>query len=83
MTETYYSVCMESKYTRDEESFEMIELARQKLTYDMGFVYNWGGLSAAITTGIMTSGSTYASLAASYETAANEAMKLYLEKLQG
>ena len=83
VTETYYSVCMESKYTRDEESYEMIDLARQKLTYDMGFVYNWGGLSASITSGIMTSGSTYASLVASYETAANEAMKLYLEKLQG
>ncbi|MBE6613270.1 MAG: hypothetical protein E7632_12350 [Ruminococcaceae bacterium] len=83
VTETYYSVCMESKYTRDEESYEMIELARQKLTYDMGFVYNWGGLSAAITKDIMTSGGNYASLVASYDTAANEAMKLYLEKLQG
>jgi hypothetical protein len=49
----------------------------------MGFVYNWGGLSAAITTDIMTSGGNYASLVASFETAANEAMKLYLEKLQG
>ena len=74
---------MESKYTRDAESYEMIELARQRLTYDMGFVYNWGSLSSSITTNIMTSGGNYASLLASLETAANEAMKQYLEKLQG
>jgi len=82
ITEAYYTVNMESKYTRDKESFDMIELARQNITYDLGFVYAWGGLSKQITNTIMSTNGNYASLLASLETKANTEMEMFLENLQ-
>ena len=77
ITETYYKVAMQSKYTRDDESYEMIELAQQNIVFDTGFIFDFGGLMGQIRTGLMKD-TPYASLIASYETAAKEAVtKLY------
>ena len=83
ITETYYSACMESKYTRDTESYEMINLARQNLTYDMGFVYAWGGLSSKITGEIIVPNGNYASLLAQMQSAADTAMHKFVDELNG
>jgi len=80
ITETYYHVAMQSKYTRDEESYEMIELAQQNIVYDLGFVFDFGGMSNAIRLGIMTD-TPYASLIASYETAAKTALEEMYTKI--
>ena len=81
VTETYYSVCMESKYTRDEESYEMIKLAQQNIIYDPGFVYNWGSLGSNIRTAVMGSSQNYASLLASFESAAKAAAEKFVEEI--
>jgi hypothetical protein len=83
ITETYYSVCMESKYTRDEESYEMIELAQQNIIYDPGFVYDWGGLGSNIRTAVMGSSQNYASLLASFESAATTAAEKFVSEIAG
>lgn len=52
LTDVYYGVCLESKYTRDEQSFEMIELATEKIIFDMGMIYGWGGLFTSLNTSL-------------------------------
>lgn len=81
ITDTYYSVCMESKYTRDAESYEMIELACENIVYDPGFVYNWGRLGSTIKTAIMTGNSNYASLLAQNASASKTAMEDFMKEL--
>jgi len=82
ISSTFYKVCMESKYTRDAESYEMIELAAQNIVFDMGFVFNWGGLSDNIRQKIMVADSNYATLLASLQTAADTAMKKFIDEIE-
>jgi len=76
---TYYEICLQSKYTRDAESYEMIELAAENIVFDLGFVFNWGGLTGNIRQNIMVKDSNYASMVASLSTAADEAMKKFVD----
>lgn len=78
----YYNICLESKYTRDPESFEMIELARENVIYDIGFIYDWGGMYTAITNATAECKGNLASLIASYSESASEAANSFVEKLQ-
>ena len=82
ITDSYYSVCMESKYTRDAESFEMIKLASENITYDPGFIYDWGGLGTTIRASIMNLGGNYASLIAQNAPASKQAMQDFLEDIE-
>ena len=82
ITDTYYTVCMQSKYTRDKESYEMIDLAKRNLVYDPGFIFNWGSLGSSIRSAIMTADSGYASLLAEKSDAAVAAAKEFVEKLK-
>ena len=81
ITSTYYEVCMSSKYTRDEESYEMIELASENIIYDTGFIFNWGNLGTMIRTNIKSSSGNYASLLASLESASQTEMAKFIETL--
>lgn len=80
ITETYYTVAMQSKYTRDPESYEMIELAQKNIVFDLGFIFDFGGLTTKIKKGLMD-GTPYASLIDSNETAAKEAIKQLYENI--
>lgn len=80
ITETYYTVAMQSKYTRDAESYEMIELAMKNIVFDTGFVFNFGGLMTSIRRGIM-SDTPYASMIASGESAAMKAVEDFYTSL--
>ena len=81
ITSTYYEACMASKYTRDEESYEMIELASENIIYDTGFIFNWGNLGTSIRISIKQSGGSYASLLASLESMSNTAMNNFINLL--
>ena len=41
---TYYEVCCKNKYTYDERSMKLLDIAMQGVTYDIGFIWNLGGL---------------------------------------
>ena len=82
ITDTYYSVCMESKYTRDAESYEMIKLACENIVYDPGFIYDWGGLGSKVKSAIMTGNSNYASLLAQNAPASTAAMEEFMKGLE-
>lgn len=72
---------MQSKYTRDAESYEMIELAMKNIVFDTGFVFDFGGLMTSIRRGIM-SDTPYASMIASGESAAKKAVEDFYASLK-
>lgn len=77
ITETYYKSCIESKYARDIESIEMLDIASENIVFDLGFIYNWGNLALDIRTEIVK-GSPYASLIAKHKNAAIEEADEYI-----
>ena len=40
----YFETCFSAKYTRDEQSYEMIILATESRRYDLGIIYDYGGV---------------------------------------
>ena len=40
----YYEISLKTKLARDEESGEMMDIIFASRTYDLGKVYNWGGI---------------------------------------
>ena len=43
LTPAYYSVALERKYMRDEESKEMLDIILSSRIVDLDIIYNWGG----------------------------------------
>lgn len=82
LNNAYYNICLESKYTRDPESFEMIELARQNVLYDIGFIYDWGKLYSSMTLAAAANDGTMSSLIASLSPAAKTAANEFISKLK-
>ncbi len=78
----YYDICLQSKYTRDAESFDMIELARKNVVYDIGFIYDWGKLYSSITNAAANGDFNLASIVAANSSAAKEAAAKFVEELQ-
>ena len=44
----YYDVSLHGKFTRDEESIEMLDIIRDGRVFDLAVLYNWGGYYGAI-----------------------------------
>jgi len=42
VTPAYYTVSLEGKFTRDEDSIEMLDIIRANRIYDLAVIYNWG-----------------------------------------
>jgi hypothetical protein len=42
----YYEIQLKTKIARDEESSEMLDLIFAGRKYDLGMIYNWGGISS-------------------------------------
>ena len=40
----YYDISLKTKFMRDDESAEMLDLIFNTRCYDLGHVYNWGGI---------------------------------------
>jgi len=82
LIESYYETCFSGKYTRDEESYEMLLLATDNLRYDMGIAFNFGGvklrMNAAIQTGEGIT-SALASITPAVETAIDEYLAMIAE----
>ena len=82
LTDTYLNVCLESKYTRDIESYEMVKLARENVVIDMSFLYNWGNLGTTLTNAV-PSGDSFASKIASLSKVATKTIEKFVEDLNG
>ena len=42
ITPAYYTISLEGKFTRDEDSIEMLDIIRSSRNYDLAVIYNWG-----------------------------------------
>lgn len=75
VTPAYYQRTLEGKYVRDEDSAEMITLEINNRMYDIGLMYDFGGLSSSITT-LSTNGRTqFASMLRGVQASAEKAIK--------
>ena len=48
----YYEVSLKTKFSRDEQSGEMIDLIRASRTYDLATVYDFGGIYGTVSSAI-------------------------------
>ncbi|MGM9625147.1 MAG: hypothetical protein ACI3XM_05510, partial [Eubacteriales bacterium] len=44
LTPAYYEVTLKTKLSRDEESAEMLDIIFENRVFDIGAMYNWGGI---------------------------------------
>jgi len=57
VTPAYYTISLEGKFTRDEDSIEMLDIIRSNRIYDLAVIYNWGSFfSNFITHGMSARG---------------------------
>ncbi|MCL1792836.1 MAG: extracellular solute-binding protein [Oscillospiraceae bacterium] len=46
----YYKISLEGKFTRDEDSIEMLDIIRDGRVFDLAVLYNWGSFYSAVIT---------------------------------
>ena len=52
LTPAYYEVMLKRKYTRDDESSDVLDLIGKSRLYDLGVFFGWGGINGIISTAI-------------------------------
>ncbi|MCQ2433475.1 MAG: hypothetical protein MJ175_12810, partial [Clostridia bacterium] len=57
VTAAYYDKALTYKYMRDEESAKMLDIILSSRIYDLGYIYDWGGIYNAVFT-LINSGKT-------------------------
>ncbi len=67
----YYDTCFSAKFARDEESYEMLQLALENKVYDLGFVWKWGDFMNKIAQLIESKSGSLASTIATLEKLVN------------
>jgi len=82
LTNAYYDICLNAKYTRDEESFEMINIARENLVFDVIYICDFGGLKDALDNAASSLDNSLASIIASNQSATEAAIKDYVDAVK-
>ena len=78
VTKAYYDLNLYTKMARDDESGDMLDIIFSTKRYDLGFVFNWGGVKDQIGT-FTTNSKSFASLWEAKEKAAEKAMQKTLD----
>lgn len=81
LTDAYYYTALESKYTRDAESFEMIKLGTERIIYDMAAIYGWGSLYSSLNNALHN-GIAFSSIYASGKNAAAKDIEKFLSSIE-
>ena len=76
----YYEISLKGKFTRDEESSDMLDLIFANRVFDIGIAYNFGGFSAAYET-LDSARQGIASLYQSYEKRINSDIDKIVETI--
>ncbi|MDD4774155.1 MAG: hypothetical protein PHZ09_11245 [Eubacteriales bacterium] len=74
LTVAYYDNALKTRYVRDEESGEMLDIIFATRVYDLGFIFDWGGAGNLIYNMYMKKNNSIASAYAAIEEKANAAM---------
>ncbi|MCI8388135.1 MAG: hypothetical protein HFE63_06670 [Clostridiales bacterium] len=80
ITRAYYDVCLQSKYTRDEESYEMLKISIKNIVYDIGYMYSsqFAGLHNKLIDAMKNGNNNIASIIASNSSAVEAAISKYI-----
>ena len=78
VTKAYYDLNLYTKMARDDESGDMLDIIFSTKRYDLGFVFNWGGVKDQLGT-FTTNSKSFASLWEAKEKAAEKAMQETLD----
>lgn len=81
--DAYYEVCMGAKYSRDEQSYDMIKISSKSRVYDPGYCYDWGKLYSTLNTSAQNRVESVASVIETLASASEKAMTEYVEKVKG
>ncbi|MBE6611063.1 MAG: hypothetical protein E7632_01110 [Ruminococcaceae bacterium] len=68
----YYDIALHDRYFDDTESGEMLDIIYQSRAYDLGWIYNWGGITSVLSG--MRNGKNFYSDYASRKEAVNTAI---------
>lgn len=76
---TYYDICLQSKYTRDVESYDMLKLATENIIYDIGYFYDaqFGMLHTSLIGDILKGGENLSSIVAKKQKMTEEKIKIF------
>ncbi|MCD7776271.1 MAG: hypothetical protein LUH54_02740 [Firmicutes bacterium] len=77
LTPAYYDTQLQSRFTRDEESAEMLDIIFEYRSYDLGVFFDWGSAYTSLKSSTANPSSLYASLSKSI----NKAIEKSLDKL--
>ena len=80
ITKAYYDICLQSKYTRDEESYEMLQISIENIEYNVSYIYNsqFAGLHSVLLNELTNGTGNIASVLASNRSAVEDAIQKYL-----
>ncbi|NLZ36719.1 MAG: hypothetical protein GX897_04490 [Clostridiales bacterium] len=76
----YYEATIAGKFSRDTESVEMIDIILANRIYDLGMIYDWGGVGTLINDLTSSKKSDFASRYAKIEEKAQKALEETIEK---
>ena len=71
----YYTIALEGKFMRDEESKDMLDIILRTRRYDLGYAANWGNMYSGYITAVKRGSSDFASVWERYESAAQTRME--------
>jgi hypothetical protein len=70
LTPAYYDISLKGKYTRDNESTEMLDIILATRTYDLGWYYEIGGYNEQVMNMLRNFKDEFSSMYTKYEAAA-------------
>ena len=79
-TDAAYDVTIEQKRTRDEESIDMLRIAKETMVFDLCGIFNWGSIDAMIASAVVD-GKGFASEYAKQEKTSQKLMDKTLEAM--
>ena len=82
LTPAYYDICLTSKYMRDEESSEMLDIILASRVFDLGYICEWGSMHQSIKSLILDGKTNVASTISSHLKAFEKAMEKTTERFQ-
>lgn len=80
LTPAYYDNALKTRYVRDEESGEMLDIIFATRVYDLGFIFNWGGAGNMVSNMFSGKQTEYASNWQKIEKAVKKTMDKALEQ---
>ncbi len=79
LTAAYYDNALKTRYIRDDESGEMLDIIFATRVYDLGYIFDWGGAGNLISSMFTKKNNNFASAFAAIEEKVNTAMNKTIE----